>query len=187
MLSNKNVDTSKWIDFKNSDIFELRGLRKDKEASPDDNGKYPSLTQSQSNNGIDGYNSTFTEVGNFISLETCVSGKTFYQKENVWLSSSADHLMRLTIKDHELNDKIAMFLITILDKKMNGYSYGRKRSKTRFFKENIKLPAKLNSEGIYKPDWEYMEKFIKQKEKDIEALEYVYIQETKTILKLKKD
>ncbi|MGY5139171.1 restriction endonuclease subunit S [Mycoplasmopsis gallinarum] len=59
-----------------------------------------------------------------------------------------------------LNKYNAMFLITVLDKNKYKYSYGRKYQINELTK--IKLPAKLNSKGKYEPDWEFMEKYIKE-------------------------
>lgn len=60
----------------------------------------------------------------------------------------------------ELNKYNALFLVSVLDKERQKYSFGRKY-KTRIEKTKIKLPFKtINNEKV--PDWLYMEKYIKE-------------------------
>ena len=54
-----------------------------------------------------------------------------------------------------LNEKIGLFIVTVLDLERYRYSFGRKY-KPNLPKAKIKLPA--TNDG--KPDWEYMEKYI---------------------------
>ncbi|MFL8888787.1 restriction endonuclease subunit S [Helcococcus kunzii] len=56
-----------------------------------------------------------------------------------------------------LNEKNALFLVTVLDLERYRYSFGRKY-KTNLSKTKIKLPC--NEYGD--PDWDYMENFIKK-------------------------
>lgn len=59
-----------------------------------------------------------------------------------------------------LNRYIGLFITTVSDKIRGKYNFGYKRSDTRLKKEKILLP--INAEG--KPDWEYMEQYIKNLE-----------------------
>ncbi len=54
-----------------------------------------------------------------------------------------------------LNERIGLFIVTVLDLERYRYSFGRKY-KPNLSKAKIKLPATLEGE----PDWEYMEKYI---------------------------
>lgn len=54
-----------------------------------------------------------------------------------------------------LNDKIGMFIVTVLDLERYRYSFGRKY-KTNLSKVSIKLPATEHGE----PDWNFMERYI---------------------------
>jgi len=59
-----------------------------------------------------------------------------------------------------LNKYNALFLVSVLDKERQKYSFGRKY-KTRIKKTNIMLPFKeINNERV--PDWKYMENYIKK-------------------------
>lgn len=55
-----------------------------------------------------------------------------------------------------LNKYNGLFIVTILDKEKNKYSYGRKYA-PKLKTTKIKLPSKNNE-----PDWDFMEKYIRQ-------------------------
>lgn len=59
--------------------------------------------------------------------------------------------------NENLNKYNAMFLVSILDKEKFRYSFGRKYGKTVIEKSKIKLPATKDG----KPDWQFMEDYIK--------------------------
>lgn len=62
----------------------------------------------------------------------------------------------LSVGYHErLNEKIGLFIVTVLDLERYRYSFGRKY-KTNLSKVSIKLPATEHGE----PDWDFMEMFI---------------------------
>ncbi len=60
-----------------------------------------------------------------------------------------------------LNKYNALFLIGVLDQERYRYSFGRKYKKTVIDNSFIKLPAILNANGEYVPDWQWMEDYIK--------------------------
>lgn len=62
--------------------------------------------------------------------------------------------------DEHLNEYTGLFLVTILDKERYKYSFGRKYKNSIPFTE-IKLPVDSNGEI----DWDYMENYIKEKNK----------------------
>lgn len=57
--------------------------------------------------------------------------------------------------NERLNEKIGMFIVTVLDLERYRYSFGRKY-KTNLSKVSIKLPATEQGE----PDWDFMESYI---------------------------
>lgn len=59
-----------------------------------------------------------------------------------------------------LNKYNGLFLVSLLDLERPKFSFGRKRKKT-LGETIIKLPAKLNENNEYDPDWQYMENYIK--------------------------
>jgi len=155
-LINKKLklNTSTWKEFSLSELFEIKGTK----TTPKEDlefygkGKYPYVTTQATNNGVAGFYDFFTEEGNVLTIDSAVIGYCAYQPLPF---SASDHVEKL-IPKFKLNPFIAMFLVTILNKEQYRFSYGRKASQNRLKTLKIKLPAKNN-----KPDWEFMEEFIK--------------------------
>lgn len=61
----------------------------------------------------------------------------------------------------KLNKYNAMFLTTMIKQEKFRYAYGRKWGINRMETSRIKLPAILDTDGNYEPDWDYMESYIK--------------------------
>lgn len=152
--SNLNLNVAEWKYFQLSDLFEITGskttpLKKLKEYGI---GEYPYVTTQATNNGIAGFYNFFTEEGNVLTIDSAVVGYCSYQAFNF---SASDHVEKL-IPKFKMNKYIALFLTTLLNKEQYRYNYGRKAAQMRLKVSAIKLPSK-NS----RPDFEYMEQFIK--------------------------
>lgn len=80
-------------------------------------------------------------------------GEAFYQSEPFWAS---DDVNVLYPNGWELNKYIGLFIATIIKAERPKYNYGRKWKKEVMKKSVIKLPTKNG-----KPDWDYMENYIK--------------------------
>ena len=63
--------------------------------------------------------------------------------------------------NNNLNDYNAIFLVGVFDQERYRYSFGRKYKKKVIDNSRIKLPAILNAQGEYEPDWQFMEDYIK--------------------------
>ena len=133
-------------------------------------GKYPYVTTSATNNGVEGFYSHFTEEGNVIVIESACAGFATYQSENF---SASDHAEKCTPL-FDMNINIGIFLVTIINADMYKYSYGRKCNQIRIKNRTIKLPIQHNKDGSpfidsekkyspngYVPDWNFMENYIK--------------------------
>lgn len=66
----------------------------------------------------------------------------------------------LTIKGRTLNPYIGLFIATECKKQFSKYAYGNQLSSTDLPKQNILLP--IDASG--KPDWEYMENYMRSVE-----------------------
>lgn len=123
-------------------------------------GDYPYITTQAINNGIAGFYNYFTEQGNCLTIDSAVLGTCFWQNKNF---SASDHVEILRPKNFTLNQKIALFFISLLNKNASilGYSYAMKRNQSRIKNENIKLPITASGEI----DFEFMNNFIKAIEK----------------------
>jgi len=172
VLSNNKIDTSNWIEYRVGDIFEITTTKHISKENIVGDGKILTITGGKCNYGISGYYGLDKEYT--LEEKNCItfcrtSCDCFYRDQKfIGIDSVA------CLRHEKLNKTNAQFLCSIFGKENNKYSFGRKRLANVLVDERIKLPSKLNSEGKYEPNWQYMEDFIKQKEKGIEDLKYVY-------------
>lgn len=152
----RNMDTSKWKNFKMNDLFEIGGTTTTSIDQIRENpGNFPYVTTQATNNGIRFYSSIHTEKGNVLVVDSAVLGWMSYQEKDF---SASDHVEKLTPK-FKLNKEIALFIISV----WNGiysqkvFNYTRKASQKAIKECSIPLP--VNKKG--EPDWEYMEDYIK--------------------------
>lgn len=137
----KNNNEISWKSFALNDIFYISGSKTTAKSKLENFGKgnYPYITTQATNNGIAGYYDFFTENGNCLTIDSAVLGTCFYQQNNF---SASDHVEVLRPKDFELNEKIALFFVCLLNNIANilEYSYGKKRSQKALKTETIQLP-----------------------------------------------
>lgn len=152
--TNLSLNISSWSHYQLKDIFNITGSKTTPllELEEYGSGKYPYVTTQATNNGIDGFYDFFTEEGNILTIDSAIFGYCAYQPLKF---SASDHVEKL-IPKFEMNQYIALFLVTILNLEQYRYNYGRKCSQTRMKRVSIKLPTKNN-----KPDFELMENYIK--------------------------
>ena len=114
-------------------------------------GITPYVSATNNNNGIVFYsNDIACHKANSITVSDF--GQAFYQNSNF----SGTHIIVLVPK-FNINKEIGIFVSTCITKSVNKkYSFGYAASSTRFAREKVLLPSKNNE-----PDYEYMEKFIR--------------------------
>lgn len=108
------------------------------------------------NNGVKGTVETDTYInGNKISITSngIYTGTAFYQEEAFITQDS----IAVGLIEKDLNKYIAMYLLCLINNEKFRYNYGRKSSKTKLEQIKLQLPVKDNG----KPDWDYMEDYIK--------------------------
>lgn len=154
-----NLKVDNWKEFNFNDIFEFkRGKRLVKLDQND--GEIAYISSTKENNGIDNYISPpdyMTVYNNAMTINNSGSvGYVFYHNYDFVAS---DHCTVLKIKDKEvvLNEFLAIFLKPIIEAIKPKYNFAREISDYRLNKEKILLPI----DGKGKPDWGYMEKYIK--------------------------
>lgn len=152
------LDTTNWKSFRYDDIFDIsRGNSKYDESSIG-NFEYPLIGASQNENGCGGeYVSFYDHEGLFITVGNGGNtgcGQTFFQSGKFSAKSTANLLQ---LKNNMLTPYIAMFLVTLIRQEQYRYNFGRGWGLDRMKESFIKLP--VNSKK--KPDWEYMENYIK--------------------------
>lgn len=157
--SKREIQTKKWSNFSCSELFVTKNtgniLARDIE---DGSGDTPYVTASGINNGVVAY----IDASKFEIIEghcILIGGKTFtvtYQEYSFVSNDSHNFIIRT--KGHNISDLSYKYLVTVICSYLSQkYSWNDAVTKDKFLSENIPLPT--NSEG--KPDWEYMENYMK--------------------------
>lgn len=168
-----NLDVEKWKEFELGDLFDTKTGYYNNKPEPSKEG-IPFLGGSDSNNGRTCYvtNEAVYSTNKTGGFDSSIEGKIFkgncitvttdgsvccayYQPEQFTGSHS---FIALYPRAFVLNENIALFICSIINKEKYRYSYGRKiHSETKMKKMRIKLPA--TEQGT--PDFIFMENFIK--------------------------
>ncbi|MEN0661467.1 restriction endonuclease subunit S [Caldifermentibacillus hisashii] len=148
-----------WKAFKIVSIFEIkRGKRlvKRKQRS----GNIPYISSTAENNGVDNF---ITPPDNMEIHSHCLTitnsgsvGTAFYHP---YKFVASDHVT--VLKNENLNEYNSQFIIPILNRLKDKYSFNREINNTRLKNETIILP--MNKKG--EPNWSFMENFMKEVEK----------------------
>ena len=160
-----NLTIDSWKPFLVSDIFDIfngSGITKEEiECNP---GDFAAIQSGEENNGCIGkidknycvsMNYTYTEEPCLTVARTGSAGYVAFQPSGCVVGDSAKILL---LKNNEAKSTLVyLFLKTILMANQYKYTYGRKVTESKYMAEIIMLPA--TPEG--KPDWDYMESFIK--------------------------
>ena len=175
-IINKNLefDTTKWKSFKYNAVFEIKNGYYNRKPVATETGDIPFIGAIDNNNGVTEYYSLYdieTQHKGEGSIEHSLKmklyspnqisvsnngsvGYAFYQ----WKQFTCTHDVNvLSLKDGKLNPYIAMFLCTLIEMERYRWTFGRKWRPTRMPKSDISLPVLENG----KPDWNFMEQFIK--------------------------
>lgn len=162
------ISRIKWKKFKLTDLFELHLAKGDLQPKKLENGDIPLVSAGMTNNGIvmnikegDGKSEKFNS--NVITID--MFGKAFYQNKDFFaVSHGRVNILKPKFK---LNYYIGSFFVSVFDKKLIGdFSFSKMCSQGRLQNETILLP--VNKKGM--PDFELMENFIKQIEKENNSL-----------------
>ena len=119
----------------------------------------PYITRTDINNGLKGFYKIEEhfqiEKGNALTLGDTTA--TIYYQENDFICG--DHIV--VLRGKHLNKYIGLFLVTLLNREKYRYNYGRAFLKDTLADTILKLPAMLQPDGTYIPDWQFMEDYIK--------------------------
>lgn len=158
--SNVEIDISSWKEYIIDDdtdesLFSVEGSKSivKYEVKEYGEGNYPYVVTSSENNGVEGMYDYYTEDGNVLTIDSATIGSCFYQELKF---SASDHVEKLIPRYENFNKYIGLFISTVINLEQARYGYGRKFAQKRIKPTTIKLPSKNG-----KPDYEFMEKFIK--------------------------
>ena len=155
--SNIELDLPTWREFKLYPKYFDMEAGKYYPATSYEVGKIPLISSTESNNGT----TEFTNLepayqGNCITIGK-VKCSSFYQKKP--FCATAD--VTVLIPEFDMNVYSGLFIATVLNMEGFKWNYGRQIRLNNCKNLVIKLPSKLNSNGKYVPDFEFMENYIK--------------------------
>lgn len=152
------------VTFPNSYTFNLLEIFKNlgggREIIKDtENGNIPLISSGRENNGIEKYIKQGKKLfkKNKLTLAKNGSvGQCFYQNKDFYATSDV-----LILENPNLNKFTGLFLIPIIEKSSKIYVWHNKIDEKNLMKIRINIPAIQNINGVYEPNWQYMEDFIK--------------------------
>lgn len=174
-----NLDINNWKEFTFGrlicSIVKAKALnRDDLQIATNEKSGIRYITRTGENNGceflaeLSSVDSSFIQEGNAITIGD-TTATCFYQSEEF---ITGDHMV--VIRADWLDEILALYVVTILNKEQYKYSYGRAFLMDRIKNTLIKLPIILNDDGTiyndtskkysddgYVPDWQWMENYIR--------------------------
>ena len=165
-----------WKEFKCEELFNITGSK----TTPKDKlkeygtGIYPYITTQTTQNGQAGYYNKYTDKGNILVVDSAVVGFCTYQSNDF---TASDHVEKL-IPKFKMNKNIGLFFTLIINNNNKfKFSYGYKASQERLKKNKIMLP--VDEQG--KPDYKFMEDYIKEKENNMISKYVTYLENRKPL------
>ena len=161
LIQTASITDREWKAFPFNEIFEeiQRGKRLTK--SNQIEGDIPYISSSATQNGVDNFISNEKNVrkfGNCLTIANSGSvGATFFHH---YQFIASDHVTELKLE--RPNKYVYLFLASIIKRLEEKYSFNREINDKRIQREKILLPINDNAE----PDWQFMEDFIRQLEKN---------------------
>ena len=156
----KTLQQCNWKAFRVEDIFEISGTITTHPSKLIEQGLTPRITCAATNNGLDGfYQNRPTESGNVLTVDSATIGFVSYQEADFL---ATDHVEKLTFKGNTFNRYIALFIKMCIDNsKENKFGYGYKFAQRRIKRQTFMLPCTDDDT----PDYEFMESYMREKER----------------------
>ncbi len=157
-----HVRDKKWTPYMIRDLFKVsRPAPRTKNDYP--LGDVPFVSSGSMNNGV--MKCCQPMVDEKIDFGHCITvspvdGSTFYQPSSfIGRGGAGSSILILRIKD--VSKYTLLFLTKAINHTCSKYTYGRMGNEDGIKRERILLPVNVQSE----PDWEFMESFVKEREK----------------------
>lgn len=157
-ILNESLEISpiKWVTFNLMDLFKISASRDGLVNEYQVGKSVPYISSTEHKNGIIQFvNEEGTNKAGTITANRGGSVGYFFFQPIDYIATPVD--VRILTPKFAINIYIGFFLTTILRQEKYRFNYSRKMGTDRLGKIKIKLPA--NKQG--KPDFEYMEKYIK--------------------------
>ena len=155
---NVNLNDLEWKEFVLDDIFEVSSPadRIDKSKLNKAKGAIPYISRTDRQNGIDDFVGVQEKYRINAKNAITIGDNTqtaFYQSVDFY---TAEHIQ--IIRNDKLNRHNALFILVFVKKMLSKFSWGNAATVARLKRSKILLP--INSQG--EPDYEFMEKFMRQ-------------------------
>lgn len=177
-MSKLKLTDVEWEGFDLIDIFDIKDGYYNKKPPLDKDGTIPFLGATQNNNGVTAFYRKETienwdKVGNLSSKDVhlrffpgnCLAvtnngsvGHIYYQLQ---MFTCSHDITPLYLKNFVLTKELAHFLIPLLQKSGESFEYGKKWRPKRMRKSKLMLPIDFQGQ----PNWQFMEDYIKQEQK----------------------
>ena len=153
-IESQELNLKQWKPYKISGLFETAHIRGPIQSINElEQGLVEVVSTTEINNGVIGRFDVEALFDNKITVS--FNGSCgFFSYHSIPFNANAD--VGVLKEKFTLNKYNAMFLITVLNKLAFKYQYGRKLNGERLKEEEIMLPTKDD-----KPDWQFMENYIK--------------------------
>lgn len=153
------LDKQNWKDFCFTDIFTEIQRGKRLKRADHKNGNMPYISSRAQDNGVDGFIGNECGIrlfGDCLTLANSGSvGSAFYHQYEFVAS---DHVTRL--KNDNLDKYIYLFMIPLINRLSEKYSFNREINDERIKRERLFLP--VTADGT--PDWQFMESYMRNLE-----------------------
>lgn len=154
-LSLKEVE---WGEFFIKDIFTFTERGKRLKVNDREVGNIPFITAGESGNGISSFINNKNQKKYYNAITIDMFGNAYYQEDKFTCDDNITIL-----KNQSFSKEIYLFLTSRLNILKYKYSYGKQLRPNRLNRDRIMLPIDSNSN----PNWQFMEDYIKQEQKDI--------------------
>ena len=155
----EHIEDKEWGEFEIEDVFQIKsGVRLTK--ADMSKGKKPFVGATDSNNGITEFTSNTNNSEDRNVLGVNYNGSVVENFYHPYTAIFSDDVKRLSFKNITGNRHLYLFAKNQILKQRVKYQYAYKFNAKRMSKQKIMLP--INKEG--KPDYEFMENYIKKVE-----------------------
>lgn len=166
--TDEKLTVENWRPYRLSDLFDIRSTKGGTTDELIPGLDVPYIAAKKEGNGCSmmcsrAENADIISTGNcivFIQLGAGSAGYATYQESDfigMYGKTSCGY-------NKNLNKFNALFIVTLLDLERPKFSYGRSWTGDRLNETLINLPSKVTciENGLYEPDWQYMENYIKE-------------------------
>lgn len=173
------LTNKEWKEFFIEDVFKIKSGKRLTKADMI-SGNIPFIGATDSNNGITEFIANKNSSLDKNVLGVNYNGSVVYNFYHSYEAVFSDDVKRLSFKEIEGNKYIFLFIKTLILQQKSKYEYGYKFNGERMKRQKILLPVTSNG----KPDYAFMETYMKQKEKQLLKKYEIKISNSKSVVPL---